>query len=127
MQLNLFDNAPDNSAQVAKLQRRRKSKPPTGEQRKSDGMSKAAQAKKQLLEDARQIAKVIAIDGDGTCNADQVAEALRLRKMPELGPAAGSLFKSSDWEFSGERVLSTQPNNHSREIRVWKWVGKARR
>ena len=119
----LFEGMSDGS-EVKVLERRQKSKP-TGEQLKQEGMDRAAKAKSRLLDDARQIAKVIAVDGDGTCNADQVAEALRMRQMPELGPAAGSLFSGADWEFTGKRVASTQPNNHGRELKLWKYVGKA--
>ena len=94
---------------------------------KEQGIARAVEGKEKLLDDARQIAKIIAIDGDGTCNADQVANALKLRKMEPLGRAAGALFRGADWEFTGNYIESEQTQNHGHPIKVWRYTGKAKR
>jgi hypothetical protein len=78
-------------------------------------MTTATQDRTELLTRARQIA-LTAAHQNGTVTADDVAA-----KIGEpLGPVAGSIFRTSDFEFTGKRVRSVQPNNHGRELRVWK-------
>ena len=86
---------------------------------KNRGMELAAQKRPELLKIARIIAKEIAVS-QGTVTADDVASELDSRALPRLGPAAGSLFKTADFEWTGQRVFSEQAANHGREIRVWK-------
>ena len=89
--------------------------------RKEGGMSVAASAAAKPLEQARWLAKQIATQRNSkTCTADDVAKALRRQGLPLLGPAAGSLFLTKDWEFTGRRVLSGQVANHARELKVWR-------
>jgi hypothetical protein len=71
--------------------------------------------KTELLKRARAIALQLA-QTNGTVTADDVAKRLD----DPLGPLAGSVFKTPDFEFTGERVRSTQKNNHSRELKVWR-------
>jgi len=92
-----------------------------GESLKRGGQELAADNRADLLDQARGIARSIAANGDGTCNADQVGIAMRQAGMEELGPAAGSLFKGKEWEFTGDRVLSTRVSNHARELKVWRY------
>ena len=42
----------------------------------------------------------------------------------KLGAASGSMFKSKEWEFTGKRIKSKRTSNHSREIKVWRYVGR---
>jgi hypothetical protein len=38
-----------------------------------------------------------------------------------LGPAAGSVFKCSEWEFTGRRIQATvNRRSHARELKVWR-------
>ncbi len=41
----------------------------------------------------------------------------------ELGPAAGSVFRGSEWTATGRWLPSTRVSNHARMVRVWRWVG----
>lgn len=69
----------------------------------------------ELLKRARTIALQLA-KNNGEVTADDVAKRL---DQP-LGPVAGSIFKTSDFEFTGARIRSTQKNNHARELKVWR-------
>jgi len=89
------------------------------ERLKTNGMELAASNRKELLNIARTIAKEIAVS-QGSVTSDDVAMELDNRALPRLGPAAGSLFTTSDFMWTGQRVRSEQPLNHGREIRVWK-------
>ena len=92
-----------------------------GKQLKRQGMSVAEAANLSDLELARTIARTIAKNGDGTCDADQVGRVLKRHYgIDTLGPAAGSLFKGEDWEFTGDRRRSARAKNHAREIKVWR-------
>jgi len=84
--------------------------------RKVEGMSAAARKRPELLERAREIARGVAREGDGTCTADDVADYMEYG----LGPAAGALFRTKEWEWTGRRVPSRQPSNHARELKVWR-------
>jgi hypothetical protein len=56
-----------------------------------------------------------------TVNADQVGRMMMdLHGIDSIGPAAGALFRGAEWEFTGQRVLSSRVSNHSREIKVWR-------
>jgi hypothetical protein len=56
-----------------------------------------------------------------TVNADQVGSMMKLHYgIDSIGPAAGALFRGPEWEFTGQRVLSSRVSNHSREIKVWR-------
>lgn len=92
----------------------------TGEALKQHGMELAADHRVDELCLARQIAIEIARNGDGTCHMDQVRQ--RLPEGVELGPAAGSVFKGSEWEFTGLRVRSLLQSNHARELKVWRLI-----
>ncbi len=88
------------------------------EHRKQEGMRLAAMSNAEKLQIARKIAREIATITNGTCTADQVGR--RLNKLGiDLGPAAGSVFKTSDWVFTGRRVNSHRKTNHARELKVW--------
>jgi len=91
---------------------------------KREGMAKAADNTKQVLETARQIAKAIA-RRKGTANADDVGRILkRACGIDSLGPAAGSIFRGKEWEFTGNWVKSKRITNHSRMIREWRLTGE---
>jgi hypothetical protein len=73
-----------------------------------------------LLALARIVARQLA-ERWGTVNADHVGHEMKKRYgIDSIGPAAGSLFRGPEWEFTGQRVLSSRVSNHSREIKVWR-------
>lgn len=94
------------------------------EQLKRDGMALAADNAGQYLDLARQIAREIALaHPNQECDADKVGRILKRRHgIDTLGPAAGSLFRGKEWEFTGRWVKSKRITNHSRMIRVWRLV-----
>lgn len=90
-----------------------------GERRKREGMGRAAENRFHVLRLARAYAKAIAQE-KGTVTVDDVY--LRLSDWPRsvLGNAAGSIFKSKEWEWTGRFVKSKRASNHARMIREWK-------
>jgi len=91
------------------------------ERRKQEGMARAAAAKPLLLQYARDLAVSLAYR-HGEVNMDQVNAMMVMAGIPEdaLGPAAGAVFKSKEWEFTGKFIKSSRVTNHSRLIRVWR-------
>jgi hypothetical protein len=89
-------------------------------ERKQAGMARAADGN-WILEEARSIASKLGRGGVGI-TADDVGSELDRRGFPQLGPAAGSLFKGKQWVFTGERKKSTRKSNHARELKVWRLV-----
>ncbi|MCC9603531.1 hypothetical protein LOC67_23525 [Stieleria sp. JC731] len=92
--------------------------------RKERGMQLAANKsdKFPLLLEARQIAEALAIaHPKRETNADKVSAVLVARGI-DLGPAAGSLFRGRQWQFTGKRIKSAKVSNHAREIKVWRLV-----
>ena len=87
--------------------------------RKERGMALAADAAPTLLDRARAYAQATAIVR-GSVTADDVSEWLEQQGLPDLGPAAGSLFRGPEWEFTGRFVQSTRKTNHARLLRVWR-------
>lgn len=92
---------------------------PLGESLKKDGMKNAADANHEVLMLAREIALHLAKQTGGRCHADMVQSVLIANGL-ELGNAAGSLFKTQDWEWTGDFVKSDRVSNHARIIRVWR-------
>jgi len=88
---------------------------------KHEGMHRAAHAKSALLEMARDRARRIAQE-QGEVTMDDVMQRLVHEGIDPtaLGPAAGSVFKNAEWEFTGRFVKSARITNHSRLLRVWK-------
>jgi len=86
---------------------------------KETGMNLAASNNKERLAKAREIAKNIAITGDGTCNMDEVNVVLSGLGIPS-GNWAGSVFKEDCWVFTGSRVKSHKVSSHAREVKVWR-------
>ena len=97
-----------------------------GDELKRKGMERAADRRADKLELARSVAKKIALSRvSKRCTADMVGRELqRHHGIETLGPAAGSLFKTKDWKFTGDFVQSKRVSNHSRLLRVWEYVGQ---
>lgn len=87
--------------------------------RKIEGIDKASRNQHYLLNKAREIAKELAAS-KGETNTDEVGIELANRGYPDcIGPAAGAIFKNSEWVWTGRFINSTRVSNHSRLIRVW--------
>ena len=97
-----------------------------GEQLRLDGMTVAADNAKEQLSLARKVARSIALRRkDRTATADDVGRVLKeVYALDTLGPAAGSLFKTGDWEWTGRFAKSKRVTNHSRLLRVWRYIGE---
>ncbi len=93
-----------------------------GRQAKAVGMKLAATNRAGDLKTARAIARQIARDGDGTCDANQVGLELERLGIDQLGPAAGSLFKGRYWKFTGRRVTARKVADHANELKVWRYM-----
>ncbi len=90
------------------------------ETRKEHGMAAAAVGKAEVLELAREIARELCRTR-GECTADDVGEVLFARhQIITMGPAAGSLFKSSEFEPTGAFRKSARKKNHARLLYVWR-------
>jgi hypothetical protein len=73
-----------------------------------------------VLTDARTLARLHA-KRYGTVTADIVGRLMKeVYDIDSIGPATGALFRGPEWEFTGQRVLSSRVSNHSREIKVWR-------
>jgi hypothetical protein len=92
------------------------------EDRKKAGMDVAANSGNENLDIARRVARRVARENNGYCDADKVGQILDDEyHIKTLGPAAGSIFRGENWVFTGEFIPSTRKSNHGRVIRVWKW------
>ena len=90
-----------------------------GQMLKERGMSLAAESSATLLQKARDYAREHAVAW-GHVTADDVSAWLDDEGLPDLGPAAGSLFRGKEWEFTGQFVQSSRVTNHARLLRVWR-------
>ena len=90
-----------------------------GQRLKERGMALAADAVPTLLDRARAYARRHATVW-GQVTADDVSEWLEQQGLPDLGPAAGSLFRGKEWEWTGSFVQSSRVANHARLLRVWR-------
>lgn len=90
------------------------------QRRKREGMDQAAQARLSLLRIAQDAAMMIA-EWNGTVTSDDVAEFMERsgHSYDALGNAAGSVFRRSCFEPTGEMVPSIRPSTHGRLIRRW--------
>ena len=90
------------------------------ETRKEHGMAAAAGKRSEVLELAREIARELC-RVHGECTADDVGELLFTRhQIKTMGPAAGSLFKSGEFEPTGAFRKSARKKNHARLLFVWR-------
>lgn len=79
--------------------------------------------KNELLEKAREIARSLCVKA-GSCDADQVGRIMAEKYgIPTLGPLAGSIFKSAEFEHTGRFVRSSRKTNHGRILFKWKLKG----
>jgi len=96
------------------------------EKRRGLGIARAKKAHSDVLLEARRLARQEALRrATREVTIDSVMYLLIQRgyESEDLGNAAGSVFKTSEWEFTGRWVKSTRTSNHSRSIRVWRYLG----
>ena len=96
-----------------------------GEQLRLSGMEMAADNARDYLLLARKVAVEVAHGKFDNCvTADDVGRVLKADYgLDTLGPAAGSIFKTGDWEWTGNFRKSKRVTNHSRLLRVWRYIG----
>lgn len=89
---------------------------------KEAGMMRAAEARAGHLHSLRLIAESIAKrNWDRRCDVDEIQSYLLVHDLNiPKGPHWGSIFKGSEWQFTGDRINSRLPSNHRREIKVWR-------
>jgi len=91
------------------------------EQAKRDGMLRAAASRKLMLLDAQRVAIILAMR-DGEVNADDVVQWYANHAIDltaKLGNAMGSLFRGSEWQWTGKFIKSARLHAHSNLLRVW--------
>jgi hypothetical protein len=94
----------------------------TGERLKDEGMETARKAAQEPLRYARRLARLHHRARQGI-TADDVGEALEAHGRDScLGPAAGSLFRGAEWQWTGQFRKSSRVSNHSRLLRIWRLV-----
>lgn len=93
---------------------------PESLRRRDQGMDRAAQNRAKILRLSRWLAKRHALE-HGTVTADDVMRKLDVlgHTPDQLGNAAGSLFRGSEWECVGW-VRSERVSNNGRMIRRWR-------
>lgn len=92
-----------------------------GRKRKDSGMKRAAENRSIELSQAQWAAKVLAETYKTPITVDDVRRHYsETMKLPwTLGNAAGSIFKSPEWECVGF-VEASHPEAHGRIIRRWR-------
>ena len=89
---------------------------------KDRGMELAAARNAEWLERFREVAEVIAVAGDGTCDIDLVRAWFDAQEIDyRVGNFMGSIFKGDRWVCVG-RVKTTHRGGHGREVRRWRLV-----
>ena len=91
-----------------------------GLRRKKKGMAASASATHPQLDLARSIARALAAK-KGRITIDDVGMAMWERhRVPTLGKAYGSVFRTSDFEKTGEYRQSVRKSSHARPVAVWR-------
>lgn len=87
---------------------------------KQVGMAKATEGKEKLLLLARMFARSVA-KAKGTVHADDVYALLISAGVQEkeLGNCAGSIFRSGEYEWTGEWNKSKRKIGHGNMQRIW--------
>lgn len=90
-----------------------------GGRRKEEGIDLAAASRKERVEAARLIAIRVARQQGDVTSDDVYRAMLRDGLDPELGPAAGAVFRR-DFIFTGQWRKSQRVTNHASDLRVWR-------
>lgn len=87
------------------------------------GMDQACESRNDLVNRVRNYVEYLAKQRVGRlATADDCAEFLEKVGMSsrDLGNAAGAIFRTDDWEFTGAWTPSRRKTNNARPIRVWR-------
>ena len=87
------------------------------------GIATAADSRNDLINKVREFLRTLARSRDNRCvTADDAYKFLAIRdgELQRLGNAAGALFRTGEWEFTGCWTPSTRVSNHARMVRVWR-------
>jgi hypothetical protein len=87
------------------------------------GIAAATESRNALVEKVRQYLRMLARERGNRCvTADDAFTYLQQIGEQEraLGNAAGALFRTGEWEFTGCWTPSTRVSNHARMVRVWR-------
>ena len=100
-----------------------------GERLKQEGMDRAAEAGRSLLQEAKELLEADARRNPGKLYTSDDAFFLLNADLPDdqeprsLGNTAGHLFTGGKWRKTGQRRKSVRPNMHANENRVWEYIG----
>lgn len=90
---------------------------------RDEGMAQAAACRNPLVDKVRRHLRHLAAErADRLVTADDAYKFLEAIGESEsaLGAAAGSIFRSPEWEATGCWTPSTRVSNHARPVRVWR-------
>ncbi|HEY0264469.1 MAG TPA: hypothetical protein VGC07_08085 [Granulicella sp.] len=94
-----------------------------GELARDAGLVQAAASRNELVNKIREYLMVLARNRPNRiATADDYESFLRSLGMSnkDLGNAAGVIFKTPEWEFTGVWTPSKRKTNNARAIRVWR-------
>jgi len=92
-----------------------------GLQLKQRGLDAVEHSNETWVERMRICAREVSRECGGVTADDVRGYAQFIGWHPESPNAYGAVFRGKRWQCIG-RKKSEHPGNHSREIRVWKWV-----
>lgn len=87
------------------------------------GIAQAIEGRNELVNQLRKHLEVLARGRGNRCvTADDCEPFLSAMKLThkDLGPAAGGLFHTAAWEFTGSWTPSRRKSNRARSIRIWR-------
>jgi hypothetical protein len=94
-----------------------------GMESRDQGIRKATESRNELVEQVRAHMALLARSRGNRCvTADDFESILKLinKTHADLGNAAGGVFKTEEWEFTGHFTPSQRKSNKARFIRVWR-------
>jgi hypothetical protein len=94
-----------------------------GMEARDKGIEHAAECRNELVEQVRAHLSLLARSRGNRCvTADDFEHVLALmgKTNADLGNAAGVIFRTESWEFTGAWTPSQRKSNRARYIRVWR-------
>lgn len=94
-----------------------------GVEERDKGIAQAAECRNELVEQVRSHLALMARSRGNRCvSADDIERVLSVigKTHADLGNAAGVIFRTDAWEFTGVWTPSQRKSNKARFIRVWR-------
>ena len=94
-----------------------------GELARDTGIAQAAECRNELVSKVREHLVLVASSRGNRCvTADDFDSFLTTlgKTHKDLGNAAGVIFRTPDWQFTGMWTPSRRKTNNARHIRVWR-------